>query len=134
MSNIAHFMNVLYVEDDIDDYSFFVEILEEIYPDVQCANAVNGLEALQMMEDQVVKPDVIVLDLNMPAMDGKVFLKAIKTDPRFSSIPVYIYTTGANPLDATHCKQLGATDYLLKPNSTLAAKETLQKIFQAAQA
>jgi CheY-like chemotaxis protein len=123
-------MKVLYVEDDIDDYSFFVEVLEEIYPDVQCSNAVNGLDALQMLDDGLVMPDVIVLDINMPAMDGKACLKAIKTDARFSTIPVYIYTTGANPMDATHCLQLGAADYLLKPHSLHEAKQILRKVFQ----
>jgi CheY-like chemotaxis protein len=124
-------MNILYVEDDIDDYSFFVDAIQEINPEVECTNAINGLQALQMLEEGTSLPDVIVLDINMPAMDGKACLKAMKTDPRFKEIPVYIYTTSNNPLDITHCKQLGAADYLSKRNSYLEAKQTLGKIFQS---
>jgi CheY-like chemotaxis protein len=123
-------MNILYVEDDIDDYSFFVDAIQEINPEVECTNAINGLQALQMLEEGAT-PDVIVLDINMPAMDGKACLKAMKTDPRFKEIPVYIYTTSANPLDITHCIQLGAADYLSKRNSYLEAKQILGKIFQS---
>lgn len=122
-------MKILYVEDDIDDYSFFVDAIHEINPDVQCSNAINGLQALQMLEDGTTAPDVIVLDINMPAMDGKSCLKALKTDSRFKQIPVYIYTTSANSLDITHCKQLGAADCLTKRNSYQEAKKTLEKIF-----
>jgi len=124
-------MNVLYIEDDIDDYGFFVETLADIIPEAQCANAINGLDALQMLEDRTVEPDVIVLDINMPTMDGKICLKALKTDMRYKDIPVYIYTTAANPLDIAQCRQLGAADYLRKPTSIVEARKTLEKIFQS---
>jgi CheY-like chemotaxis protein len=122
-------MTVLYAEDDIDDYSFFVETLHELIPGVECINAINGLNALELLEDLPVKPDVIFLDINMPAMDGKACLKTLKNDLRFRSIPVFIYTTGANPMDIAHCKQLGAKDYIQKPNSITEARRILGGIF-----
>jgi CheY-like chemotaxis protein len=121
-------MQILYVEDDRDDYSFFVELLGQVHPGAQCTNATNGLEALQMLDTGAVTPELIVLDLNMPVLDGKDCLKSLKADARFNNIPVYVYTTGANPLDATYCKQLGAVDYLLKPNTVREANEIVRRI------
>jgi len=96
---------------------------------VACINAVNGLNALELLEELTVKPDIIFLDINMPAMDGKACLKTLKNDLRFRGIPVFIYTTGANPLDIAHCKQLGAKDYILKPNSVTEARKILESVF-----
>lgn len=124
-------MKILYVEDDRDDYSFFVELLEQIRPGAQCANATNGQEALNMLDAGTITPELILLDINMPVLDGKECLKSLKADPRFNNIPVYIYTTGANPLHAKDCKQLGAVDYLIKPSTLREANEIVRKIVNA---
>lgn len=121
-------MLVLYAEDDIDDYSLFLEVLESIYSGADCINAVNGVDTLNFLDECVTLPDYIFLDLNMPAMDGKSCLKAIKRDPRFKSIPTIIYTTSRNPLDQEFCRELGAAAYLPKPNSFVEAAESLRKI------
>src|SRR6478735_1086961 len=98
-------MLVLYAEDDIEDYSLFLEMLESIPMDVDCINVVNGAEVLKFLEDCSVLPDYIFLDLNMPTMDGKACLKAIKRDSRFKNIPIIIYATSRDPLDADFCHE-----------------------------
>jgi len=123
-------MIVLYAEDDIDDFNTFCEVLDEVDSSVKCINARNGLEALQTLEELTVLPDYIFLDINMPALDGKACLKHIKKDERFKMIPVIIYTTSTNPKDRALCEQLGAQDYLPKPNSHKEAFATLSRIFK----
>ena len=123
-------MLVLYAEDDIEDYSLFLEVLESVHARVDCINVVNGVEALKYLEDAIVLPDYIFLDVNMPTMDGKSCLKAIKRDPRFKNIPIIIYTTSRNPLDQQFCIELDVLAYLPKPNSFIEAQTSLQKIFK----
>ena len=123
-------MLVLYAEDDIEDFNYFCEVLQQINSSVNCINARNGAEALQLLEDLITLPDYIFLDINMPAMDGKACLKHIKRDDRFKSIPVIIYTTSNNAKDKELCQQLGAANYLQKPNSQKEAFEILSKIFK----
>jgi len=121
-------MTILYAEDDIDDYNFFVETLHEINQHAECINAINGINTLEVLEQLTASPDIIFLDINMPAMDGKACLKTLKNDLRFRSIPVFIYTTGASPSDIAHCKQLGAKDFILKPNTVTEARRILEDV------
>jgi CheY-like chemotaxis protein len=120
-------MLILYAEDDIDDYDFFIEILDAIIPGQKCLNARNGQELLDLLESLFVLPDIIFLDINMPNLDGKACLKAIKTDARFKEIPVIVYTTSTSPKDEQHCLQLGASRYMRKPFSKIEAEKMLSE-------
>ncbi len=62
-------------------------------------------------------PDLILLDLNMPRMDGRQILKALKTDQRFRSIPTIILTTSRDLDDVKACYDLGANSYITKQSS-----------------
>jgi CheY-like chemotaxis protein len=121
-------MLILYAEDDIEDYSLFLDVLESLDLEAGCFNVVNGMEALKYLDNCLVLPDYIFLDVNMPTMDGKSCLKALKKDPRFKDIPIVIYTTSRNPMDEEFCRELGVLAYVPKPNSVVEAKASLQKI------
>jgi CheY-like chemotaxis protein len=123
-------MLVLYAEDDIDDFGIFCEVLQTINPLVKCVNARNGFDVLEFLDNSTTLPQYVFLDINMPAMDGKACLKHIKKDERFKLIPVIIYTTSKNPKDIELCKQLGAADYLIKPNTVKEAFDKLSKFFK----
>ena len=123
-------MLILYAEDDIDDFDFFYDVIRSFRPGLECVNAINGIEALEFLETTKRLPDFIVIDINMPAMEGKACLKAIKSDARFSAIPVIIYSTSRDPRDIEICMQLGATDYLMKPNTREEAVAGLSKHFK----
>lgn len=124
-------MVILYAEDDLEDYGTFEEVLALIDPSIVCINSRDGLEALQTLENLVVLPDYIFLDINMPAMDGRACLKHLKKDDRFKSIPAVIYTTSKNAKDMELCKQLGAVAYLIKPTSVKEAVDQLSKIIRS---
>jgi CheY-like chemotaxis protein len=116
-------MLLIYAEDDIDDYSIFTEVLSEIDSGIKCVNVVNGRELLSLLEEMANPPDAILLDLNMPIMDGKSCLTSLRADERFKHVPVHIYTTGADSRNAKDYLELGAIAYKVKPNSMAELQE-----------
>ncbi|HEY3405480.1 MAG TPA: response regulator [Ohtaekwangia sp.] len=121
-------MMVLYAEDDNDDFDFFSETLKSVDASIRIVNTKDGQETLDFLENDLVLPDMIFLDINMPLMDGKSCLKEIKNRAHLRHIPVVIYTTSNNPQDREHCMQLGALDYVEKPTSMQGALSTLTSL------
>lgn len=122
-------MLVLYVEDDLDDFSFFCEVIQSFDSSIECIHASNGIDAIDFLENSNRLPDYVVIDINMPAMDGKACLKNIKKNPALMSIPVIMYSTSKHPKDIELCMELGAVDYLMKPNTMEEAVRGLSKYF-----
>src|SRR4051794_32038894 len=79
----------------------------------------NGKKALSILNDSKspVMPDVILLDLNMPKMNGIEFLKSIRADKRFENTKVFVMTTSAETNDRVLTEQLGISGYIIKPLS-----------------
>lgn len=123
-------MQILYAEDDIDDFDFFCEIIRELDPSIECVNARDGLEAIEFLENASILPGMVFLDMNMPAQDGKGALMNIKRNPQLKSIPVVIYSTTIDGRDREQCLQLGAVNVAQKPTSIQKAKELLSELLQ----
>lgn len=118
------------VDDDPDDQNFLIEAIKEIDLAIECYTAINGQEGLQRLERNAIPfPSVIFLDLNMPRIDGRKFLTAIKKHPKFNIIPVVIYSTSTNQKERDEMLQLGATDYIVKHADFFLLKENLLTIF-----
>jgi CheY-like chemotaxis protein len=109
-------MTVLYVEDDPEDQDIFREAIEAVSPHTTCHFARNGNEAFKVMNKINVEPDYIFLDINMPEMNGKEFLKKLKATAGMKSIPVIIYSTSNSQRDIDECKKLGAFEFITKPS------------------
>src|SRR5688572_6254658 len=105
-------MTILYVEDDPEDQELFQEAVQTIAPHTVCHFAGNGSEALEVIVKSKVVPDYIFLDINMPEMNGKDFLRALKAKAGLSSIPVVIYSTSNREHDIQECRKLGAVDFI----------------------
>lgn len=109
--------HILYAEDDPEDQEMFNELIEHINRPVEPFIFDNGLPLMQYLEtlsdDQL--PDCVVLDVNMPIWDGLRTLKAIRTEKRYSRVPVLMFTTSSEVLERKYCLQLGANDFLTKP-------------------
>ena len=117
---MSHIKVVLYADDDIDDKTWVSEACKAINCSLHIEFVENGREALEYLEKASTKrevPSLIVLDLNMPELDGRQTLKRLKADTRFENIPVVIVTTSANRIDMDVCKRLGASLYLTKPDT-----------------
>lgn len=115
---IAKPLNLFLVDDDEDDVDFFEQTVRAVNPQVYFSSAQNGQQALDRLRSaNVVQPDLIFLDLNMPLMDGKQCLKEIKSDPELSAIPVIIYTTSSQSRDIEETMMNGAVCFITKPAS-----------------
>lgn len=110
-------MTLLYIDDDPEDKEFFQEAVRQLDPDIQCYTAKDGLEGMTALEEMIVRPDYIFVDMNMPVMNGRQFLLEIKQRVGVRSIPVVVYTTTAHPGDLETFRNLGAYKVLVKPGS-----------------
>lgn len=119
------------VEDDPDDQEIFAIALQESKEDIKCVFANDGIEALRKLEDGSFMPDYIFLDLNMPRMNGKQCLVEIKKIRRLHHIPVIIYSTSSNRAFINEAKQLGATDYFIKPSSISELTKKLAQLLKS---
>ena len=99
----------------VDDTKFFLMLEKEMLgrSAVLILTAGNGREALEIAQQH--RPDLIIMDLYMPEMDGAASCAAIKADPALSSIPVVIVTTSGITADRERCAAAGCNCYLLKP-------------------
>lgn len=105
------------VDDDEDDISLFVEAINEIEKSATCFKAMDGEDALERLDNLDLLPDIIFLDLNMPKMNGREVLQNLKETERYKNIPVVIYSTSSDDWDKKDAYQLGASDFLTKPES-----------------
>jgi CheY-like chemotaxis protein len=113
-------IEVLLVEDDPGD----VMMTREAFQDYKLRNELHvvsdGAEAMAFLRQEGEyagrpRPDLVLLDLNLPRMDGRQVLEAIKSDPELASIPVVVLTTSENEDDVLRSYSLHANAYVTKP-------------------
>jgi len=104
---------VLVVDDTPDNLTFMSDLLEESYK-VKVAN--NGEKALRIARSEI-PPDLILLDIMMPGLDGYEVCRQLKSDPTTSDIPIIFLTARSEMEDETHGFAMGAVDYITKPAS-----------------
>jgi CheY-like chemotaxis protein len=111
---------ILLVEDDYLDVISVKRALGKLNVEYTLHVAHNGAEALSMLmgssaEDINLHPDIILLDINMPKMNGIEFLEIIKKYYSLSNIKVFIMTTSSEQYDKAAAEKLGISGYILKP-------------------
>ncbi|GIM94574.1 response regulator [Paractinoplanes toevensis] len=113
-------LQILVVDDDDADALMISEALEQTERETNVERVVDGREALDYLRREgrfaeAPRPDLILLDLNMPRMDGRETLAAIKTDDNLKAIPVVILTTSGAAPDIVSSYQQRANAYVTKP-------------------
>lgn len=103
---------ILVVEDNIINREILVEILSEEYHVLEAGNGQEALDILQKYKGDI---DLILLDVQMPVMDGYTFLEHKKEVPEFAMIPVIVVTQGDKEEDEVHALSHGASDFVPKP-------------------
>ena len=107
---------ILLVEDDRVDVMTVTRALKEIKVTNPVVNLENGEEALNYLRDPAKpKPCIILLDLNMPIMNGIEFLQVMKHDPQIRRIPVVVLTPSGEQQDKVNSFDLGVAGYMAKP-------------------
>ena len=102
---------ILYVEDNLDNRVLVRRIL--LSEDYDLIEAVNAKDALQILEN--TKPDLILMDINMPDMDGYTLTSRIKTTPGFERVPILAITANVMRGDKEKTLEAGCDGYIQKP-------------------
>jgi CheY-like chemotaxis protein len=110
---------VLCIDDDTDDRLIICEAIRDIDPTLSVVEVGNGVEAKKFLQQAKLTgelPCLVILDINMPLMDGKETLKEIKNDITLRHLPVVFYTTSSNPRDESFSREYGV-ELVTKPCS-----------------
>ena len=112
---------ILIGEDDADDQ----EMLKEVFASIDVSfilffvnNGNEILSALDKMKDDQM-PCLIVLDYNMPGLNGADILRELSTNERYKNIPKVVWSTSTSDKFKSICMELGALDYVIKPNNVI---------------
>jgi len=129
--------NILLVEDDELDVISVERSLKKLDHPYELETTYNGIEALEVLNQAKQQkrplPDVILLDLNMPKMNGIEFLKELRKDENLKNIQVFVMTTSGDESDRKITEQLGVSGYLIKPlnfNNNDKRTDSLDGFFQ----
>ena len=108
-------MKILFIEDDTIETMKLTRTISKIELNYQIIEAKNGEEALTILRSGDRLPDIILLDLNMPRMNGTEFLKILKEDEQLKYLPTIVLTTSENRTDLLECYRIGVAGYIIKP-------------------
>ncbi|HEX4946920.1 MAG TPA: response regulator [Blastocatellia bacterium] len=124
---------ILVIEDSDEDFAVLERALKTDATTVKldrCASAAEAFDFLQRCGTyaQAPRPALILLDLNLPGLDGRAVLQRLKQDETLKPIPVVVLTTSSNPRDILECYHLGANSYQIKTVNYPAYKAALQQM------
>lgn len=125
---------LLLIEDSDEDFEAFKRIIRKWSVTNPIYRCIDGDEALDFLYHtgeyinpvKAPRPAIILLDLNLPAMDGREVLEQIKQDDSLKTIPVVVFTTSSNPKDIETCYRYGVNGYILKPININKLMRTIQ--------
>ncbi|MDC7684105.1 response regulator [Asticcacaulis sp. BYS171W] len=126
-------LEILLVEDNEGDVEMTRRALKTAEPPCRVSVANNGQQALEFLKKEgrfegVPTPQLILLDINMPRMDGKMFLTQVKALPEFRAIPVVMFTSSESPTDIRECYERFASCYVVKPFDGQKYAEAVRQI------
>ena len=124
------YKRIMLAEDDEDDKWIFTEIMKGLTADgnIHFDAVDNGLQIMQALENNAELPDLVILDQNMPQLNGKETLELIKKSERFNHIPVVIYSTYNDSRLSKECVNIGATQIITKPDTFEGFKEMIEML------
>jgi CheY-like chemotaxis protein len=108
---------ILYAEDDLDDLFIVQQAFESFNETITIVHANNGFMALEYLQELALKdmlPCLIILDMNMPGMDGRETLIRIRQSEAYNNIPVVVFTTSSHKADKDFAQKWGA-EFITKP-------------------
>lgn len=116
ISSKHHHCLIVIIDDDADDREFIKQALNDNSFKGDTLEAENGLRLIQALnEKKEITPDLLILDLNMPYMNGFEVMTQLNNDPKFAKIPRVILTSSSKNEDSLLCDELGCLKYYKKP-------------------
>ncbi|XWK88559.1 MAG: response regulator [Phormidium sp.] len=136
--NTSTNQSFLLVEDSDEDFFAFERIVRKLSVTQAIYRCSDGDEALDFLyhrgqytdPEQAPRPSIILLDLNLPGIDGRDVLAQIKQDRELSIIPVVVFTTSSNPKDVEICYQQGVNSYIIKPINVNKLMRSIQLLIE----
>jgi len=126
---------ILIVEDDLDDREILEESIYKVDPSVQLTFTENGADALQYLfklkDNQLPLPQLIILDLNMPYIDGLQTYNRLHSDEVLHNIPIAVFTSSQNPNDKELFERMGVL-FLSKPYSFTNMSDIVRRMLVVA--
>lgn len=121
--------NILYVEDNRDAITFFNRIVDKM-GDYNFKTREDGASAIKLLEEEKgFEPEMILLDINLPDMNGFEILQHVRTMDSYKHVPVIMFTSSEDHNDINKSYEFGANAYLIKPNNLVSMKEVLADTF-----
>lgn len=130
------FPTILLADDDPEDRMIMAESFTELGVSHAAHFVENGEKVLAYLDNIIADeylPKLVVLDLNMPRMNGTQTLKALKANVRYKEIPVVIYSTSVNTIEMQECLKTGALAYIVKPVTYKECVETAKSFYEFAE-
>jgi CheY-like chemotaxis protein len=126
-------LNVLLVDDDAADTTLILNVLKR-HPNVSTALATDAPEFVlrQLAAGRQMKPDLVLLDIHMPRLDGFGFLEALRGIPAMANVPVVFLTTSCLSSDVAKTRGSSALLYVIKPESYLELQSRLNGVLRRA--
>lgn len=122
--------SILWADDDTDDLYIVKEVMENIDDKHRVIEATDGRQALDYLNsiDTPSKlPCLVVLDINMPVLNGKETLAVIRSEERFKSVTVAVFTTSSSEKDRLFCEQFGV-EMFSKPHTYAGFEEMISRL------
>ena len=125
----------LLIDDDSDDHEFFQMALRPRQSELRCICMDDCIKALERLRNgTIATPRLIFIDINMPRMNGIQCLAEIKAEVRLKDIPIYMYSTSAEPAIVNECMNMGAAGFLKKEVSIPDLENKISQILKNHQA
>ncbi len=121
---------ILIAEDDLDDQELISYAFSQIDAEYQLHIVNNGKEAvdyLSALPDEAL-PCLLVLDYNMPELNGAEVIKILSSNERYRNLPKIVFSTSDSPKYIDHCLSVGANEYMVKPSTIDGIKEAIIKM------
>lgn len=126
-------VDILLVEHDTGDARLITDALAETDVTPGVSHVRDGVEAMLFLRREAPfadapRPRIILLDLNLPGMDGRAVLRAVKSDPSLAFTPIIVFSGSDAPNDIITCYAAGANCYIVKPRDRHGFTETFRSL------
>lgn len=116
------------MEDNKDSITFFNRVVARM-GNYKFETPEDGATAIQLLEQNEFEPEMILLDINLPGMNGFEVLQHVRSKTAYKNIPVIMFTSSDDDNDIKKSYEFGANAYLIKPDSLNSLKEVLEDTF-----
>jgi CheY-like chemotaxis protein len=123
----SYIKELLIADDDADDQFILKEVIHEFSKGIETKTVFNGNELMEILK-KISLPDLVFLDLNMPMKDGFQCLSEMRSNDKYKSLPVIVFSTSNNDKDIDFCFEKGAEMFCTKPWSMDGYKELIHSL------